>query len=93
LLDSVARAAGSLVEWAADRPRLPRGGRPRKWDRVWRIIKKHGSETGTGDDQAIANEHNKVCGSKLSNGKCKKIDAVKVKQIRYEYGNRKRKNK
>jgi len=58
-----------------------------KWEHVWRLIQEEGAETGTGVDQRIANKHNKLCAAKIDAGKCERIDANKVKQIRYEFRN------
>lgn len=64
-----------------------------KWEHVWKLIVRHKAEDGIGIDQRIANEHNKLCAKKIASGKCKKINAKKVAQIRYEYKNRDQRNK
>ena len=61
--------------------------KPRKWDHVWRLIQEHNAEQGAGVDQKIANEHNKLCAAAIAAGRCERIDARKVAQIRYEYRN------
>lgn len=60
-------------------------GKKKKWDHVWKLIQKRGAETGIGEDQAIANKHNKICAANIKTGKCERIDAKKVAQIRYEH--------
>ena len=61
--------------------------KPKKWDHVWRLIQEHNAEQGAGVDQKIANEHNKLCAAAIAAGRCERIDARKVAQIRFEYRN------
>jgi hypothetical protein len=69
------------------------GGRPRKWNHLWELIKKHGATQGIGEDKAIAKEHNKLCAAKIKAGTCERIDAAKVARVRADYGKRSQKAK
>ncbi len=57
----------------------------RKWEHVWHMIVDEKATKGVGKDQRIANSHNRTCARRISDGTCKKINAKKVAQIRYEY--------
>ncbi len=82
----IERHGYALYEWVQrvtqQSPR--KGGKPRvkKWQHLWDLIQAEGATTGIGTDQKIANKHNKLCAAKIKSGKCKRIDAKKVAQIR-----------
>jgi hypothetical protein len=57
----------------------------KKWHHVWQIIQEENAVVACSKDQKIANKHNKVCERKIMDGTCKRIDAGKVAQIRYEF--------
>ncbi|MGD0383267.1 MAG: hypothetical protein ABSA77_07100 [Thermoguttaceae bacterium] len=56
-----------------------------KWYHVWQIIQNKNATKGNGQDQAIANDHNRDCAIRIKDGTCERINARKVAQIRYEY--------
>jgi len=84
LLDAeIVEELGHAIRLSGRRSRRKAG----KWDHVWQLIQEGGAETGKGVDQRIANKHNQLCAAKIADGRCERIDARKVAQIRYEYRN------
>ena len=61
-----------------------KAAREGKWNHVWQIIQDENAVKGCGKDQKIANMHNRACAKRIKDGTCKKIDAAKVAEIRYE---------
>lgn len=64
------------------------GGRPRKWDTLWTIIKEKDAEKPKPKDQAIANAYNQKYARSINDGKLKRATKVIVARVRYERTNR-----
>jgi hypothetical protein len=85
------------TRWLMDRapkadeaPRNPAkpGGRPTKWGDLLALIQENNAEHGVGVDQKIANRWNSLHAAEIKAGTRERIDAGKVRKVRYDYKNR-----
>jgi hypothetical protein len=69
------------------------GGRPRKWDELWNLIKEMDHQTPKPADRDIAAAYNKMYGSRIGEGpgRRKRATPTIVAQVRYERTKRLRK--
>ena len=100
-LDEVFKAAerpvyigdGRIRAGADGSPTKAPGGRPRKWDALWKMIQAADQETPKPKDQAIANRYNQKFGASIGQGKRKRATAAIVRDVRNRYRKLKRKQK
>jgi hypothetical protein len=65
-----------------------KGGRPRKWEALWAVIRREDQKKPKRKDQAIANTYNREYSRSIADGKMERANDRKVVEVRRDYGKR-----